>query len=100
MTRDWKERKALVGAAVFALAFVYLYWIAGDILRTAGDEGVYIEGGRRVALGQLPYRDFFVLTGPLTFWVQGLLARLSGMNLVAMRLVVVFDAAFLAWAVF
>jgi hypothetical protein len=100
MTRDWKERKALVGAAVFALAFVYLYWIAGDILRTAGDEGIYLEGGRRVALGQQPYRDFFAFTGPLTFWIEGALARWSGMSLAVMRLPVILDTAFLAWAVY
>ena len=86
MMTQWRESKVLAGAAVFSLAFLYLYWIAGDILRTAGDEGIYLEGGRRVALGQWPYRDFFALTGPLTFWIEGVLARCSGMNLAAMRL--------------
>ncbi|MGA3015620.1 MAG: hypothetical protein ABSF62_00780 [Bryobacteraceae bacterium] len=100
MTRDWKERKPLVGAAVFTLAFLYLYWIAGDILRMAGDEGIYLEGGRRIALGQQPYRDFFAFTGPLTFWMEGALACWSGMRLAVMRLPLILDTAFLAWAVF
>jgi 4-amino-4-deoxy-L-arabinose transferase-like glycosyltransferase len=100
MIGDWKERKPLAGAAVFALAFLYLYWIAGDVLRMAGDEGIYLEGGRRIALGQQPYRDFFVLTGPLTFWIEGALARCSGMSLAVMRLSAILDAAFLAWVVY
>ena len=59
MTNVRKER---IGAAIFLLSFVCLYWIAGDILEIAGDEGIYLEGGRRIAMGQQPYRDFFVLT--------------------------------------
>jgi len=97
MTNVRKER---IGAAIFLLSFVCLYWIAGDILEIAGDEGIYLEGGRRIAMGQQPYRDFFVLTGPLTFWIQGLLAHLGGMKLAIMRLPVILDAAFLAWAVY
>ena len=100
MIRDWSNRKPLVGAVVFGLAFLYLYWIAGDVLRIAGDEGIYLEGGHRVALGQQPYRDFFVFTGPLTFWLEGALARWSGMNLVVMRLPAMLDAAFLTWIVY
>jgi hypothetical protein len=100
MIRDWNERKSLVGAVLFGVAFLYLYWIAGDVLRTAGDEGIYLEGGRRVAQGQQPYRDFFVFTGPLTFWIEGTLASWGGLNLAIMRLPAMLDAAFLAWVVY
>ena len=92
--------KSLIGATVFMLALVYTYWIAGDILELSGDEGIYLEGGRRIAMGQLPYRDFFLLTGPLTFWIEGVMAHLSGMNLVGMRLPMILDTAFLTWAVY
>ena len=97
MTNVHRER---IGAAVFALSFVCLYWIAADILEIAGDEGIYLEGGRRIAMGQQPYRDFFVLTGPLTFWIQGALAHLSDMKLAIMRLPAILDSAFLVWAVY
>ncbi|HEX3743449.1 MAG TPA: hypothetical protein VHW09_05955 [Bryobacteraceae bacterium] len=93
-------RKELLGVAILSLVFVGFYWIAGDILQISGDEGIYLEGGRRIAMGQQPYRDFFVLTGPLTFWIQGLLGYLSGIKLVIMRLPVILDAAFLVWAVY
>jgi hypothetical protein len=32
------------------------------------------------AAGQAVYRDFFVLTGPLTFWVEGAPARWGSVN--------------------
>ena len=92
--------RILPGIAVFVIAFLYLYWISGDILELFGDEGIYLEGGRRIALGQIPYRDFFVLTGPLTFWIQGALAFGSGMSLSLMRLPMILDTAFLVWAVY
>ena len=94
------NQKQLVGLSLFAISFLYVYWIAGDILRIGGDEGIYLEGGRLVALGQQPHRDFFAITGPLTFWIEGVLARWGGMSLVVMRLPLIFDAAFLAWAVY
>jgi hypothetical protein len=100
MTRDRKQPKWLVGLALFALSFLYLYWVAGEVLRISGDEGIYLQGGRLVALGQQPYRDFFTITGPLSFWIEGILAFWSGMSLAVMRLPPVFDAAFVACAVY
>jgi hypothetical protein len=94
------RQRELAGIVFGLLALLYLYWIAHDLLSTAGDEGIYLEGGRRVALGQQPYRDFFVLTGPLTFWLEGILAKAGGMRLDIMRLPVIVEAAFLAWAVY
>ena len=92
--------KRLPGIVVFAIALLYFWWIAGDAFALSGDEGIYLEGGRRIAMGQVPYRDFFVLTGPLTFWIEGVLGRLSGMSLSWMRLAMILDTSFLAWAVY
>ena len=100
MIPKWKVPNWVAGTALFALSFIHIYWIAGDILQIAGDEGIYLQGGRLVALGQQPYRDFVAITGPLTFWIQGALAAAGGMSLAVMRLAPVFDAAFLAWAVY
>ncbi|HUB79303.1 MAG TPA: hypothetical protein VMB03_10925 [Bryobacteraceae bacterium] len=88
------------GPTIFLLAFLLLFAIAAKLLEIAGDEGIYLEGGRRIAVGQQAYRDFFILTGPLTFWIEGVLARLSGPALVIMRLPMIVDAAFLVWAVY
>jgi hypothetical protein len=100
MTNRWPHWKAILGFALFALAFAWFWWITGDMFKFGNDEGIYLEGGRRVALGQQPYRDFFALTGPLTFWIEGALAWLSGTQLVIMRLPMVLDTALLVWAVY
>ena len=94
------SRRFLVGILVFGAAFLYVLWISGGLFHHGIDEGIYLEGGRRVASGESPYRDFFVFTGPLTFWIEGALARLAGVNIAFMRLPVALDLAFLTWAVF
>ncbi len=95
-----RRQPILLGLAVFAIAFAYIWWIAGDLFNLGVDEGIYLEGGRRVAAGQVVYRDFFVLTGPLTFWMEGGLARWGGMDIPRLRLPMLVDVAFLAWAVY
>src|SRR5580658_9646499 len=97
MTPKWIGQRGLVGIALFILSALFLYWVAGDVLQLAGDEGIYLQGGRLVALGQQPYRDFLVITGPLTFWIEGALASASG-SLAVMRLPPIIDVAFLTWA--
>lgn len=98
----WMRRRPriLLGLAVFAISFAYVWWIAGDLFSLGVDEGIYLEGGRRVAAGQVVYRDFFVLTGPLTFWTEGGLARWGGTDIPLLRLPMLLDVAFLAWAVY
>ena len=95
-----RRQRILLGLAVFAIGFAYVWWIAGDVFNLGVDEGIYLVGGRRVAAGQVVYRDFFVLTGPLTFWIEGGLARWVGTDIPLLRLPVLLDAAFLAWAVY
>jgi hypothetical protein len=95
-----RRQRILLGGAVFAIAFAYVWWIAEDLFSLGVDEGIYLEGGRRVAAGQAVYRDFFVLTGPLTFWTEGSLARLGGTDIPLLRLPMLVDVAFLAWAVY
>jgi hypothetical protein len=85
---------------VFAFAAAYVWWIASDLFNLGSDEGIYLEGGRLVAQGRVPYRDFFALTGPLTYWIEGLLVRLAGVNIPVMRLSMVLDLAFMVWAVY
>jgi hypothetical protein len=95
-----KVRRIDPGFAIFVLACLYLWWLAGDVFSLGVDEGIYLEGGRRVAGGEAPYRDFAVLTGPLTFWIEGGLAWLSGGNIRAMRLPMVLDVAAVTWVVY
>jgi hypothetical protein len=99
MAPGWIARKDLRGPAIFGIALVLLWWLAGDVFKFSRDEGIILDGARRIAQGQQPYRDFFVLTGPLTFWIAGALAKLGG-SLRIIRLPMILDAAFLVWAVY
>jgi hypothetical protein len=99
MIHYWRERKWIFGAILFTLSFPFLHWVA-DLLHIAPDKRIYLQGGRLVAQGHKPYRDLFAVTGPLSFWMEAVLAFSSRMRLAARRLPPFFDAAFLAFAVY
>jgi hypothetical protein len=86
--------------ACFALAFFAFWWLVGRRVDLLNDEGIYLDGARRILSGQAPYRDFFALTGPGVFWNLALVFRLFGMSFSNARLVLVFDLALLAGGLF
>jgi len=77
---------ALVTGAIFLLT-------VGNWLIYANDEGLYLDGGVRVFDGQVPYRDFFAITGPGTFWLLAALFRIFGVSLRTARLLRALDLA-------
>jgi hypothetical protein len=83
-----------------ALTGAFLWWLVGHRLIIVNDEGIYLDGARRMLAGQVPYRDFFVLTGPAHFWNVSTLFRLFGMSLGSARALVVLDVAILAGGMF
>jgi hypothetical protein len=87
-----------LGAAFLTAAF--LWWLIGHRLIIVNDEGIYLDGARRILAGQVPYRDFFVLTGPAHFWNVSGLFQLFGMTLGSARVLVVLDIALLAGGMF
>jgi hypothetical protein len=86
---------------VFLCAFAYLGWLAASrFVLTLNDEGIYLDGGLRVLHGQVPYKDFFSLTGPGTFALMAASMRVFGATLAAGRMPVVFDIAILTACLF
>lgn len=79
-----------MGAALLILL------LCGASLTLGVDEGIYLEGARRIFEGQVPYRDFFVLTGPGTYWLLAGLSALLGQGLAQARLLLVADLAVMA----
>jgi hypothetical protein len=70
----------------FTLCVVlYLYPFMRVIL-PPGDEGTLIYGAVRVAQGQIPYRDFFEVMGPGTFYWVALFFKVFGVTWLATRL--------------
>src|SRR3954453_8711156 len=51
------------------------------------DEGLVLEGARRIADGQFPYRDFWTNYGPGQFLFLGALVKLLGPSLLVWRIV-------------
>jgi hypothetical protein len=94
------RRDLLVAAAVFVAtaAAVWLLWANRFFLSL--DEGIYLAGAERILRGQVPYRDFFVITGPGSFWIQAGVLGLLGPTLRHARLALVFDLALLSGAVY
>jgi 4-amino-4-deoxy-L-arabinose transferase-like glycosyltransferase len=81
------------------VAAVFGWGVTGR-LTLANDEGIYLEGARRVLQGEVPYRDFFVLTGPAAFWMNAAAFALLGETLRAGRLTLVLALAVLAAGVY
>jgi len=79
---------------VFAAVFVYVGWIAASrVFLGDNDEGIYLTGALRMLRGEVPYLDFFVLTGPGSFALQAASLKLFGISLWAARLPLIFDLA-------
>lgn len=87
-------------AAVFLLTGLWIWWMIARRFTIQGDEGIFVEGARRVLSGQVPYKDFFILMGPGTFWLQALALRVFGVTLAGSRAIMILDLSILAACVF
>ena len=90
------QRDLFGASVVFTFAAALLWWLAGQRLVWIMDEGIYLEGASRVLAGQMPYRDFFVLTGPGTFWNVAAFFKMFGTSLASARALLVLDVALIA----
>ncbi len=85
---------------VFAAAAAFFGWFIGNRIEFNLDEAGYLEGAVRVLHGAIPYRDFFVLTGPATFWNVAFFFTLFGVKLSSARLLLVLDLSILTACVY
>jgi len=84
---------------VFIVALPLLWLRFGHWFYLSIDEGIYLEGARRVAASHVPYRDFFVLTGPGTFWLYGGVFHFFGVTLAHARFVLCCELASMCAAI-
>ena len=92
---DWH-----IAAALLVLAVSVVEWQIGNRFLMSIDEGIYLDGALRVSQGQAPYRDFFVLTGPWTFWWYGLVFRIFGATFAHARWVLSLEIALQCVAIY
>lgn len=94
------RKEWLLTASVFVAAGAAVWWLWGNRFFLSLDEGIYLAGAERILRGQVPYRDFFVLTGPGSFWIQAVLQGFLGSTLLHARLSLAFDLAILTSLVY
>ncbi len=70
----------ILSLGALALVSVELVFESGSRGFLAFDQSILFDGGYRIFLGQIPYRDFFIPTGPVPFWIQGFFFQLFSVN--------------------
>lgn len=93
MTRHAPLRAA-AGTALVMGAF--LVWLCARRIIILNDEGIYLDGALRILRGEVPYRDFFILMGPGTFWLEALAFKAFGVSVAASRVVMIADLTLIA----
>ena len=90
-------RKILLYGSVL---FASLYTAVNSFLFVnLSDEGVAAMDGWRIALGQIPHRDFFEIVPPLSFYPTALAIKAIGPTVLAVRSVTLLLGLALIWAV-
>jgi hypothetical protein len=94
--------KAVTAAApVLVVAATALYlWLFLRIQWRIGDEGSIVYGAARVAEGDVPYRDFFEVMGPGTFYWLALWFKALGTSWLTSRVAVLTTALVSACAIY
>jgi hypothetical protein len=73
----WSQRDFLAAAALFLASAAVVLWQNAH-LTVLWDASYTLDTSFRIALGQMPYRDFPLVHSPLTFLIQAAIIRLTG----------------------
>jgi len=73
----WSLRDSLAAAALFLASAAVVIWQNAH-LAVLWDASYTLDTSFRIALGQMPYRDFPLVHSPLTFLIQAAIMRLTG----------------------
>jgi hypothetical protein len=73
----WSLRDSLAASALFLAGAAVVLWQNAH-LAVLWDASYTLDTSVRIALGQMPYRDFPLVHSPLTFLIQAAIMRLTG----------------------
>lgn len=76
-TERWRSRDFATAAALFVAAASIVLWQNAHVA-ALWDASYTLDSAARIALGQMPYRDFPFVHPPLTFLIQAAVIRLTG----------------------
>jgi len=74
---SWRLRDFIAAALLFLGTAAFVWW-QNSRVAVLWDLGYLLDTSWRIALGQMPYRDFPLVHSPLTFVLQAALIRLAG----------------------
>jgi hypothetical protein len=74
---QWRPRDIFAAVLLFSATAGFVLW-QNSRVAVLWDLGYLLDTSWRMALGQMPYRDFPLVHGPLTFVLQAALMRLAG----------------------
>ena len=77
MSKRWGWRDWVVAVGLFCATAAVVLW-QNSRLTMLWDASYLLDSSWRIALGQVPYRDFPFVHPPLTFLVQATIMRLTG----------------------
>src|SRR6266567_6766012 len=80
-TQHWRLRDTLAAALLFLGTAAFVLW-QNSRVAVLWDLGYLLDTSWRIALGQMPYRDFPLAHAPLTFLLQAGLIRIGGRHYV------------------
>jgi hypothetical protein len=80
-TPQWRLRDTLAAALLFLGSAVWVWWQSTRVA-VLWDLGYLLDTSWRIALGQMPYRDFPLAHAPATFLIQAGLIKLFGRHYV------------------
>ncbi len=87
-----KLRVYLPPITILIIAFAYLFLFFNKRINLL-DEGLSLYASERILKGQVPYRDFFVMVTPGTFYFQALLFKIFGSSVILGRWIVLIEGA-------
>ena len=73
----WSLGDSLAASALFLASAAVVLWQNAH-LAVLWDASYTLDTSVRIALGQMPYRDFPLVHSPLTFLIQAAIMRLTG----------------------
>ncbi len=76
-SESWRPRDSFAAVLLFAASAAFVFW-QNSRVAVLWDLGYLLDTSWRIALGQMPYRDFPLAHAPLTFLVQAGLMRAAG----------------------
>lgn len=73
----WNIRDFSIATSLFAATVLWVFW-QNSRVAVLWDLGYLLNTSHRIAIGQIPYRDFSLVHPPITFLIQAAIERLFG----------------------